>query len=124
VTTTAHPIPEQPEPARTGAAGLCPTPRAVPEQGNTRAPADGPTQGHTDGPTADADLRGVVPARKGGPRFTRGADSSCVPASTEYGVEHSLRILQLLACTRVATPHQLHTWLTPTAAEKPYLNRT
>jgi hypothetical protein len=40
-----------------------------------------------------------------------------VPASTEYGVEHGLRILQLLACTRIATPHQLHTWLTPTAAD-------
>ncbi|MFJ9080328.1 replication-relaxation family protein [Streptomyces sp. NPDC102278] len=40
-----------------------------------------------------------------------------MPASSEYGVEHDLRILQLLACTRVATPHQLHTWLTPIATD-------
>lgn len=113
-TTHAHPIPE---PARTDAAGLPATLRAVPEQEHTRRPADGPAQGHTPGPTADADPDGVVPARKGAARFARGADSSGVPASTEYGVEHSLRILQLLACTRVATPHQLHTWLTPTAAD-------
>ncbi|MFC4036309.1 replication-relaxation family protein [Streptomyces polygonati] len=39
------------------------------------------------------------------------------PASTGYGVEHGLRILQVLACTRVATPRQLHTWLTPEAAD-------
>lgn len=110
MTTHAHPTPE---PARTGAAGFSATPRAVPEQGHTH----GPAHGHADGPTADAGPQGVAPARKGGSRFARGADSSCVPASTEYGVEHGLRILQLLACTRVATPHQLHTWLTPTAAD-------
>ncbi|WP_333770206.1 replication-relaxation family protein [Streptomyces sp. IBSBF 2435] len=38
-------------------------------------------------------------------------------------MEHGLRIVQLLACTRVATPRQLHTWLTPTAADTSTVRR-
>lgn len=110
MTTTAHTPPEL---ASTAAADPPPAPQPASGQEHTRRPAHEPTAG----PAADTAPDGVVPARKGGAPFARRADSSCVPASTEYGVEHGLRILQLLACTRVATPHQLHTWLTPTAAD-------
>ncbi|WP_461033941.1 replication-relaxation family protein [Streptomyces mayteni] len=46
-----------------------------------------------------------------------------MPPITDRGVEHEVRILQLLACTRVATPDQLHAWLTPRAVDTSTVRR-
>jgi hypothetical protein len=100
---------------------------APPVQGHSQGPTGGHTHAPVPAPTAAARPKGVVPVRKVGERAARGADSSLTPATTEHGVEHEARILQILACTRVATPHQLHTWLTPTATDtstvRKHLNR-
>ncbi|NEE37992.1 hypothetical protein G3M53_72915 [Streptomyces sp. SID7982] len=87
--------------------------------GHAREHSRGPAAAHT----APARLDTVSPVRKVGERAAQGADSSLVPATTDLGVEHELRILQLLACTRVATPQQFHTWLTPTASDTSTVRR-
>ncbi|MER6074665.1 replication-relaxation family protein [Streptomyces sp. NPDC001817] len=102
-------------------------PTAPPAQGRSQGPTAGNTCAPVPAPTAAVRPEPVVPVRRVGERAVRGADSSLTPATTEHGVEHEARILQILACTRVATPHQLHAWLTPTATDtstvRKHLNR-
>lgn len=87
--------------------------------GHAQEHGRGPAPAHT-GPVRHSAVSAV---RRVGERAAQGADSSLSPATTELGVEHELRILQLLACTRVATPHQLHTWLTPSATDTSTVRR-
>jgi hypothetical protein len=111
-------------PKPSGAVPGRPDAGAVPPAGghgqeHTAAPAAKPSAGHT-ARGADA---GVSAVRKGLFRAERGADPSLVPQVTDLGVEHEVRILQLLACTRVATPDQIHAWLIPRAADTSTVRR-
>ncbi|MEU3902040.1 replication-relaxation family protein [Streptomyces sp. NPDC045251] len=119
--TTTDPQARAAAPASTSPAE--PAPDAEYGQEHTHGHAQEPSRGPAAVHTAPARLGTVSPVRKVGERAAQGADSSLAPATTELGVEHELRILQLLACTRVATPHQLHTWLTPTASDTSTVRR-
>jgi hypothetical protein len=118
----AHRLGAPSEPSATSSgwsdAGVVP-PAAGHGQEHTAGPTATPSAGHT-APGADG---GVSAVRKGLFQADRDADSSLVPTLTDRGVEHELRILQLLACTRVATPDQLHAWLTPSATDTSTIRR-